>query len=464
MGESAIRWTLKRFIIMQLQEYELLSRSEIIDKCSDLASEPTIQAAIKDLLSNKKIKEIDQPREKGSSGGRPPKYYSLNDTCGTTRFSTEGNKKRLVQEKGGSFLNFFTPAIVAALYVPIQLLIQFFVTIVLSLVQLTSDPVINTLLIIFVSQMIGAAMIYFAIIPLFKVRNVDFGAISKASSFKTLAIYCLLWLFLVPSYVGYFLLSNILEMETTSSYNSLLLTADQAGILFNLVVFLAALTIGPALFEEYLFRRTLIPLLEERGMSPVAAVLASSLAFALVHVPNDLINGSVIYAAEHFWSVIVLGMACGIAYVVTRNVIFSVLIHCFGNMTSLVANLLLVMENGTLLTALGLLTLTLIITGLAVAVHALWKLFRPPTRSGWLLTLKEKSSVRIRSGLIGFLVVFSGVIFYMSVLTLNLSRAPIILTPAFHGGLVIFWVLFLRYQTVFDSKSSNNPEINQTLG
>ena len=51
------------------------SRSKIIEACSHLGSEPTIQSVLKEMVSRASIKELTQ--KIGFGEGRPPKYYQI---------------------------------------------------------------------------------------------------------------------------------------------------------------------------------------------------------------------------------------------------------------------------------------------------------------------------------------------------------------------------------------------------
>jgi len=230
-------------------------------------------------------------------------------------------------------------------------------------------------------------------------------------SHKTGLIFCVSFIFYVLSNLVFVIVYSALNLEVTSAYQEMeiLLTADHLSNPFNIALFLGMAVIGAPIAEEYVFRRTVIPLLEERGMAPLAAVTASSLAFTLVHAPNDLIFGSLAGTVQHLWAVFFIGFAAGIAYILTRNVLYPVVIHVLFNGLPFTAYLLSLMEDMTLLAIYELCIIIILIVGLGVGVYAIWKYFKAPT-TNWAAAIKKKSPINILPGLLGFLVIFSGLI------------------------------------------------------
>ena len=88
----------------------------------------------------------------------------------------------VIEEKNGTWLNFFTPAIVigaaGALLGLLNLVIPLFVLLILPL---EFDIVILRLLITLLIQIFGAIITVFLLIPFFKVKNVEYQAISSGT-------------------------------------------------------------------------------------------------------------------------------------------------------------------------------------------------------------------------------------------------------------------------------------------
>jgi hypothetical protein len=203
----------------------------------------------------------------------------------------------------------------------------------------------------------------------------------------------------------------------------------------------------------------LIPLLEERGMAPFVAVVASSLIFTFGHLPNDLINGNLAGAVIHMWNVLVIGFVLGLTYILTRNIIFSMIIHGLLNFVSFAGPLILVMENVVLMAVYGLIILLMLLVGIAVAIFAIWQYLRVPT-ADWVNLIKEKSAINILPGLIGFLIIAAVLklvpLFmeiYISVLAFIFSNLNILFFVILLGvGYIILLVtlLWLVSQTKYD--------------
>lgn len=89
MVEFSKRCLIKKHIKSLLTEFPQLTRAEIIEKILYLASEPTIQSAIKEMISEGVVEEFEMQRQKNSKGGRPPKYYQLKSVSFSGIGSTE---------------------------------------------------------------------------------------------------------------------------------------------------------------------------------------------------------------------------------------------------------------------------------------------------------------------------------------------------------------------------------------
>ncbi|MFX0067172.1 MAG: hypothetical protein ACFFC7_34000, partial [Candidatus Hermodarchaeota archaeon] len=77
MEESLIRLKIKNEIIQNLSQKKRMYQKEITELCRELASEPTIHKVLKDLVTDGWMDEFDELPKKGTSGGRPRKYYKL---------------------------------------------------------------------------------------------------------------------------------------------------------------------------------------------------------------------------------------------------------------------------------------------------------------------------------------------------------------------------------------------------
>ncbi len=122
-----------------------------------------------------------------------------------------------------------------------------------------------------------------------------------------------------------------LGFTTDSPYDTIAPTAATINDPVFIILFFSVLAIGAPIWEELVFRRTLIPLFERRGMGQTWALVFSSLIFSLQHTPTDLYNGSAGFAIEHFFSTFFGGLLLGFLYLRTRNIIWPILFHSLTN-------------------------------------------------------------------------------------------------------------------------------------
>jgi len=356
-----------------------------------------------------------------------------------------------IQEKNGKWLNFFTPAVIPT----ITGILIAFTTIPFLLVDglvsiFGDDMIIANVRIGLLSQILGTALVFFLVIPFVKVRNAKYKAVSGTSTLQTVLIFCLSFAIYGLSNIFFALVYSVLDQTPQTGYGAILLTADHLADPFNIILFFGMGAVVGPLFEEYIMRRTLIPLLEERGMAPIAAVLASSILFAVGHVPNDLLNANMSGTMAHFWGVFVIGFACGIAYILTRNVLYPTIIHGLYNGLSFSAYLFQISENVAVLTVYGLFISATVILGLVVWMYAIRKYRKSPSEVEWVHIVREKSEINIVPGLLGFIGIYIALttillIVPLSVLVLTGNGRLTILTDI--GVQVLFLVVLVWFVT-----------------
>ncbi len=317
------------------------------------------------------------------------------------------------------------------------------------------------LLVLITSQVIFTAIVTFIIIPFLKIKDIEFKSISISSFFTFTTVLCLYWAIQISFTLSFSLLSNIFDINADLFGNVLPISTNYTGGLISIIIWLIAGTLGLAIVLEYLYRRTLIPLLEKRGMSPFSAVLTSSCAFALVNIPFNLgfqitflresillniylsrydLGNSLFYSFNLFFSLFILGLSCGIVYILTKNILFSIMIHSLGLLPYYL--LVLFNNNGFLFSLLSLLLIIIYIVGLLIALYTFHSLFLS-SRLNWVTNFKKKSTEGINRGLVGFFVIFFSIIIYLVVfLGLLAEHAPIVVTILFH---IIFLGFCFKY-------------------
>jgi membrane protease YdiL (CAAX protease family) len=383
------------------------------------------------------------------------------------------------KEKSESFLNFYTPAVVAALFGSLQFVVHFFSAAILFLVPLVTDLVIIRLLVLIISQLFGSAIIFFIAIPLFKVKHKEFKPLNSKNLRISFAICCIFWTFMIANTIGIFIFSTVLNVKIECSIIRLPLSSEHINNLFNIMICFLSLTVGMAVFAEYLFRRMLIPLLEERGMSSFAAVISSGLVFAssgtlyylvlryvsfndglLTLSRYDLWNTLSIVLSQ-FWLLLLLGMACGIVYILTRNIAFSISLHALVNTFFLLIDLFVLIDNDILLIVLGLISIIINIIGLFLVAYTLWKNKQVSINVEWLNILKEKSQTNIKRGFLGYILIFLLISSFFTITPLS-SQSPILLAVLFHLGGLIYFTWVLKFKTTMVSSAS--PDSSELSG
>ncbi|MHA2155955.1 MAG: CPBP family glutamic-type intramembrane protease [Candidatus Hodarchaeales archaeon] len=98
-----------------------------------------------------------------------------------------------------------------------------------------------------------------------------------------------------------YILEEILDVSTTAP-TSIEPTLASLGDPLFFILFFGVLAVGAPIWEELVFRRTLIPMFERRGFGQAWALLFTSLMFSLRHTPTDLFEGSLGFAISHFFA------------------------------------------------------------------------------------------------------------------------------------------------------------------
>jgi membrane protease YdiL (CAAX protease family) len=237
-------------------------------------------------------------------------------------------------EEKNQFFTFLTPALVSFGSGVLLLVLQIIASIPLVGIFYNlpefGDPLYNpiwNLIILFAGQMLGTILVLFFLIPWLRVREVEFSPLNRYAFSSTLLIICGTWALIILKSVVLVLYIEYFQLEAPKTGLDPLLLSEEIINPMTFLIFFVPITIGAPIFEELVYRRLLIPLLEKRGLSSLGAVLASSLFFTFLHAPADIINGNITGTILHLTSVLILAFALGFTYIKTRNIIFPMLIH-----------------------------------------------------------------------------------------------------------------------------------------
>ncbi|MFW9999674.1 MAG: lysostaphin resistance A-like protein [Candidatus Hodarchaeota archaeon] len=351
----------------------------------------------------------------------------------------------LIKEKYGKFLNFFTASMVVGVG---GLLLSFLSILVASIILVAEiylhfDYIIINLLIVFLSQLIGALIVYFILIPLFKAKNSEYRHLTRFNSLRAILLICSTLTLITSINFSLMYIFRLFSLFPQSGYTNILLNAGHLANPLNILIYYLPLTIGAAVYEELLYRRLLIPLLEQRGMSPSPAILFSSLLFALAHLPDDLISANPTGTILHISAVFFIGISLGLIYVITRNVLYSMLIHGILNFISFTKPLVILIANSTLSLTYDIAYWIIFIVGIGILIFGLWQFLRKQNAE-WVTLIREKQTNPILFGSIGYLVIGIVSIF----IPLLIQTVVVNLEIAVYNILMYFIVLLICFGSV----------------
>lgn len=348
----------------------------------------------------------------------------------------------IIKEKNGKFLNFFKPLMV----IGVGGMLLNFLSILISLIILLLGPsfsldiIITNLIILLLAQIIGIFIVYFVIIPLFKAKSVEYHKLNFFNFLRTLLLICGTFTVIVSINLILYYLISVFHIVPQSGYSNILLNSGHLANPLNILIYYLPLTVGAPIYEELVYRRLLIPLLEKRGMQPFTAILSSSVLFAIAHLPSDLVNGNLAGGILHIIVVFFIGISLGLIYVVTRNVIFPIIIHGVLNFISFSSPIIILLGNNGLALIYNFIYWTIFIAGFGVLFYGLWQFFRKKEVE-WVVFVRKKSSNKVLLGLIGFIIMGIVIVF----IPLMLDFASISSGLVAYNVLLYFIIITISY-------------------
>lgn len=312
----------------------------------------------------------------------------------------------IINERTGKLTNFLAPSMIVAVGAILLSFIQNLIIAGLFIFNFTLgvDILIFSLLIIFLSQFSGILIVYFLVIPLVKIKDVKKEPFTSQNLIKPLLFLCSTFtVYIINNYI-FIAVFNIFNLVPQSGYSGILLNSTHVRNPLNVIIYYLPLIIGAPVFEELLYRRILIPMLEKRGMAPFTAIVASSIVFAIVHLPNDLVNGNLYGGIIHCLGVFYISISLGIIYILTRNILFPIIIHSLVNFISFSGPLINTLENEILFLIYNIVVISIAIMGIGVIIYSVWRYFKRKS-TDWVILLKKRSPHNLRPGLIVFLLI-----------------------------------------------------------
>jgi membrane protease YdiL (CAAX protease family) len=257
------------------------------------------------------------------------------------------------------------------------------------------------------------------------------------------------------------ILIEFFYLEEPRSGLSELLIPEELISPFTILLLLAPIVVGAPLFEELVYRRILIPLLEERGMSPSGAVFASSLFFTLLHAPTDILNGNFTGTVVHLLSVLFLAFALGISYIKTRNILYPMIIHGGVNAISTLA--IVVQYNSELSLVYEVFILILVIVGFLYALFISWRRVKSSRIRD---IVRTRPFLHINRSFVGYLTVSLGLLTFQTVShILSIEFSLLIVCPLLLivlGG-VISITEYVTELKLSENQMNQNDELKQQI-
>ncbi len=348
----------------------------------------------------------------------------------------------IIKEKNGKFLNFFTPLMVIGIGGLLLDILSILISLIIIFIgpSFPLDIAITNLVILLLSQIIGIFLVYYIFIPLFKAKSVEHHKLTINNSLTTILLICGTFTLIVSTNLILFYLFNAFNLNPLSGYTDILLNPGHLSNPLNILVYYLPLVIGAPIYEELVYRRLLIPLLEKRGMRPLAAIVSSGFLFAISHLPADLVNGNLSGGIIHISGVFLIGISLGLIYVLTRNVIFPIIIHGVLNFISFSGPIIILLGNSGLILSYNIIYWAVFIAGIGVLILGLWQLFRRQTVD-WVVLIRKKVPNTILYGFLGFLIIGTVIIF----IPLMVDLAFLNLGLAAYNVLLYFFAIIASY-------------------
>lgn len=230
----------------------------------------------------------------------------------------ENSNQHTIEKKlKRSRYDFFDSGYACVCFIVLQVLVTFFV-------QLFREPIINSQWLYYLAQVLVESVFIFASLIVSSSRNVEFV---KASTYNKKFDYKTALLAVVVSVIcifGFSSLTNVFvysleKLGYTSQVGSVEITNFGTYIIYVIVM-----CVVPAVFEETLFRSTILSGLRERGKT--FAIVVSALVFMLMHGGPD-------QTIHQF----ILGVVLGYVFVYSGSIWVTVLIHFLNNFYAVTA-------------------------------------------------------------------------------------------------------------------------------
>jgi len=314
-------------------------------------------------------------------------------------------RKFSIVEIEDSYLNFFTPAVLIAAGIFLQYLFSWplsFLNIIFAESDVTIDLNVMSAIIANVTGIAICCIVYFIFIPRLKVQDAEYEDLNP----KSLITVCSVFLIVLCMRI---MVTLFFELMGSTIYPIRPWFINSYNLLSNPIIYILFLTyqfILLPIYIELLYRRTIIPLLEDRGLSPFFSVILSSLGFCLLFLPDYLQTTN--YPGTAFWfvSTFLFGLATGLIYIFTRNILLSIFYSIGYYAYRFSGEIGISLQDDFLLITNFLFSILILIGGLILLISIIWILLAQKESSlAWVNVLKTPSVPKITRGIIGYFLI-----------------------------------------------------------
>ncbi|MFX0173853.1 MAG: type II CAAX prenyl endopeptidase Rce1 family protein, partial [Candidatus Hodarchaeota archaeon] len=194
------------------------------------------------------------------------------------------------------------------------------------------------------------------------------------------------------------------------------------------------------LFVELLYRRTVIPLLEDRGLSPLIAVVITASGYVFIDIPYFMLNPDLPIAYISV-STLIFGLGAGFIYILTRNVFYSVFFSALFNSHSYLHTLGIAYNSDNLLTIYDVVNLITFLISIIILIYIDWRLINRDLTSKTAKVLTLPSSSNITKGIIGFFVISASLLIIQGIVVKFGRCATNNIFPEYFSYIFVFYII-----------------------
>jgi membrane protease YdiL (CAAX protease family) len=323
-------------------------------------------------------------------------------------------KKVTVVEIENSLLNFFTPAVIVPityfLFNLVAWALLFLNWLIMELKIQIDTSYLGSFLTIFSTFVIGL-LVLFIFIPRLKILDADFKEVNLAGILILLSSFCVVILFLTIINTAIDIYEIKIDLLPDYMYYYFQV---QKNPFFLLMFFFDNLLAYP-LFTELIYRRTMIPLLEDRGLSPKFAVIIASIGHCMINIPSYLIMPDPTHNIYIFITTFIFGLFSGSIYIFTRNIKLSLVFAAMFNVVYNLNFMIPFIQNSLLKSVYNVSISFLAFIAGFIIINLLINVMKKLDYYEWVETLKKTSAPNIGRGMIGFFIISLGLLLLQTI-------------------------------------------------